>query len=99
MDNNNKNTQWVTKYSFKPLYTVHPLTGTLANSEDPLEMQHNAAFHQGLYFLIRLKQTSRTEIHHNLENSTCDPLKYTMGSPLLIVLKCMGKYIRIQRVK
>ena len=23
--------------------------GTLANSEDPDEMQHNAAFHQGLH--------------------------------------------------
>ena len=25
--------------------------GTLANSEDPDEMQHNAAFHQGLHCL------------------------------------------------
>ena len=45
--------------------------GTLTNSEDPDEMQHNAAFHQGLHCLLRLKQ--QTEIHHNLENSTCDP--------------------------
>ena len=30
------------------------------------------------------------------ENSTCDPLKYTMGSPKLIVSICMGKSIRIQ---
>ena len=29
---------------------------TLANSEAPDEMQHNAAFHQGLHFLPRLKQ-------------------------------------------
>ena len=35
--------------------------GTFANSEDPDEMQHNAAFHQGLHCLLRLKQT---EIHH-----------------------------------
>ena len=55
--------------------------GTLANSEDQDEMQHNAAFHQGLHHLLSLKQLLRTEIHHNLENSTCDPLKYTMGSP------------------
>ena len=41
--------------------------GTLANSEDPDEMQHNAAFHQGLQCLLRLKQSSGTEIHHNLE--------------------------------
>ena len=26
---------------------------TLANSEDPDEMQHNAAFHQGLHCLLR----------------------------------------------
>ena len=34
-------------------------------------MQHNAAFHQGLHCLLRLKQSLGTEIHHNLENSTC----------------------------
>ena len=32
--------------------------GTLANSEDPDEMQHDAAFHQGLHCLLRLLQTS-----------------------------------------
>ena len=47
--------------------------GTLANSEDPDEMQHNAAFHQGLHCLLLLKQLSGTEINHNLENSTYDP--------------------------
>ena len=59
--------------------------GTLANSEDPDEMQHSAAFRQGLHCLLRLKQYSWSKIHHNLEKSTCDPLKYTMGSPILIV--------------
>ena len=59
--------------------------GTLANTEDLDEMQHNAAFHQGLHCLLRLKPTSRAVIHHNLENSTCDPLKYKMCSPILIV--------------
>ena len=39
--------------------------GTLANGEDPDEMQHNATFHQGLHCLLRLKQHSGTEIHHN----------------------------------
>ena len=50
--------------------------GALANSEDPDEMQHYAAFHQGLHCLLRLKQPSAsgTEIHHNLETSTCDSL-------------------------
>ena len=46
--------------------------GTLANGEDPDEIQHDAAFHQGLHCLLRLKQPSVTEIHHNLETSTCD---------------------------
>ena len=32
--------------------------GTLANSEDPHEIQHNAAFHQGLHCLLRLNQPS-----------------------------------------
>ena len=36
--------------------------GTFANSEDPDEMQHDAAFHQSLHCLLRLKQSSRTEI-------------------------------------
>ena len=35
--------------------------GTLANSEDPDEMQHNAAFHQGLHCLIILKQPFGTD--------------------------------------
>ena len=54
---------------------------TLANSEGPGVMQHNAAFHQGFHCLLKLKQPTMTETHHNLENSTHDPLKYTMGSP------------------
>ena len=82
------------------MYTGNPLTGTLAISEDPDEMQHNAAFHLGLHCLLRLKQPTGTEIHHNLENSTFDLLMYTMGIPrILIVSICMGKSIRIQRVK
>ena len=73
--------------------------GTLPNSEDTDEMQHNAAFHQSLHCLLRSKQNSGTEIHHYLENSTCDPLKCTMGIPILIVSIYSGKSIRIQRVK
>ena len=63
-------------YPCHPLYTGNPETGTLANGEDPNEMQHNAAFYQDLHCLRRLKQPSGTEIHHNLENSTCDPLVF-----------------------
>ena len=65
--------------------------GTLAKSEDPDEMQHYAAFHQGLHYLLRLKQPLETEIYHNIENTTCDTLKYTMGSPIHIESIYMGK--------
>ena len=73
--------------------------GTLANSEDPDEMQHIAAYYQGLHCLLGLKQPSWTEIHHNWENSTCNPLKYKMGSLILIVSICTRKPTRIQGVK
>ena len=57
--------------------------GTLVNNEDQDEMQHKTAFHQGLHCLLRLKQPSRTEIHHNLENSTRDRLKTQWAIPYL----------------
>ena len=36
--------------------------GTLANSEDPDEMLHNVAFHQGLHCLQRGKLSSEKEL-------------------------------------
>ena len=36
-----------------PLYTGNCKIGTLANSEDPDEILHNAAFNQGLHCLLR----------------------------------------------
>ena len=36
---------------------------------------------------------------HSLETSTCDPFKYKMGSPILIVSICMGKLIKKHRIK
>ena len=36
--------------------------GTLANSEDPDEMQHDAAFHQVLHYLLRLNKPSGKEM-------------------------------------
>ena len=65
------------------------LWGTLANSIDPDEMQHNAVFHQGLHCLLQIKQPAGTEIYHTIETSTCDPLNNTMDSPIFIVLKSM----------
>ena len=35
---------------------------TLANSEDPDEMQHDATFHQDLHFLLRQKQSKGAKI-------------------------------------
>ena len=43
-----------------------PKTSTFSNSEDPDEMQLNAAFHLGLHCLLRLKQPLGTEKHHNI---------------------------------
>ena len=60
-------------------------------SEDPDEMPLNAAFHHGMHCLLILKKIPRDRIYHNLEKSTCDPFKYTMSSPLLILFICMGK--------
>ena len=60
-------------FPVNPLYTGKPLMGTFANSEDPDEMQHDAAFHQGLHSLLCLKQPSGMESHHNSENSSVDP--------------------------
>ena len=40
---------------------------TLANSEDPDEMPHNAAFHQGLHYLLRPKQYSEEDVQFLLE--------------------------------
>ena len=62
-------------------------------------MQHNAAFHHGLHCLLRLKQPSGKEIHHDLENFVCDPIGCIVGIPILIVSICIGKSIRMQRVK
>ena len=52
--------------------------GSFTNSEDPDEMPHNAAFHQGLHFLPIPKQSPGTIVHHNLKISTCDSLKYIL---------------------
>ena len=70
--------------------------GTLANSEDPDEMQHNAAFHQGLHCLLKLKPPSVTEIHHNLVTFSCDSLRYTKGNPIFILSICMGKSLAFE---
>ena len=44
-----------------------PEMDTVANSEDPDEMPHKVAFHQGLHCLLRLKQASEKDFgNYNL---------------------------------
>ena len=38
--------------------------GTFGNSEDTGEMLHNAAFHQGLFSLLRLKRFSGKKVNY-----------------------------------
>ena len=38
-------------------------------------------------------------MHHNLEILSSDPLKLKMDYPILIVSMCMGKSIKMKRVK
>ena len=40
---------------------------TFTNSEDPDEMPLNAAFHQGLHYLLRFKRSSVKKIHFFLK--------------------------------
>ena len=58
---------------------------TLANSEDPDEMLHYAAFHQNLYCSPRQKRSSEKELQFYLEIITCDSLIYTMDHSKFII--------------
>ena len=71
--------------------------GTLAKNEGPDEMPHNATFHQGLHYLLRLKRSSEKEFQ--LESITCNSSIYTMNHPMFIVSYRVEEPIRIQRVK
>ena len=52
--------------------------GTLTNSEDPDEMPHLAAFHQGLHCLLRQIDLLRKKYNICLEIISCDPSLYTI---------------------
>ena len=58
--------------------------GSLTNSEDPDEMPHNAAFHQGLHYLLRQKWSLKKNKFY-LEIITHDSSTYTMDHPKFIV--------------
>ena len=67
--------------------------GTIANSEDPDEMPHNAAFHQGLHCLQRQNQSSDEKIHFS-KIITCDPsILYIIYHPDLSVSNFMENSI------
>ena len=76
-------------YLYKSYLTLCILE-TLEYSEDPDEMQHKAAFHQGLHCLLKSKQFSGTKMHHFIESLTCDPLKYKMDNSIYIVINICG---------
>ena len=71
-----------------PLYTGNPKLEIWQT----VKTQMKCSIMLVLHCLIKVKTT----IHNNLENFTCDLYKYTVGSPILIVSICMGKYARIQ---
>ena len=58
---------------------------TLANSEDPGEIMHNAVFHQGLHCLLSQKRLSEKEIQSNLEIIACGTLNFIMDHSDFIV--------------
>ena len=80
---------------FNPFVNQKLLTGSLTNSEDPDEMLHNTAFHQGLHCLLRLERNSIVlEITITFHPSIC-----TMDRPAYIVSDFMENSIGHKRVK
>ena len=74
---------------------------SLSNSEDPDEMPHDAAFHQGLHCLLSQKQFLAKDIHFYVKNINCDPsiYVYTMNHPQLTASNRKKEFIRAQMVK
>ena len=60
-------------YRLNPLYLGNPLRRTFANSEDSGEMQHIAAFYQGLHCLLNLERL-QTKEYNIFENYNLTPL-------------------------
>ena len=74
-----------------PLYTSEFLILTFANSEDPVEMPHYAAFQLSLQSLFKQKGSSEKEEHFYLESITSHPLLNTMDHPMFFCIKQDGK--------
>ena len=72
--------------------------GTLVNSEDPDEMQHNGAFHQGLHCLLKLNQSSKKEILYFFGNYNLQSLNIYNGPSDLTVSNFMENSIGLEKV-
>ena len=75
----------------------NPKTGTFTKSEDPDEMLHNAAFHQGLHCLLRYKNlhTKHTIFVINYDS----PLDMYNGLSQVCLSNEKEESISIERVK
>ena len=73
------------------LYSGNPLTSIFANSEDPDEMQHNAAFHQGLHSICKGKKDLQEKKTIYLENNDLTPLGMHNGLSQLYYIKQEGR--------
>ena len=71
----------------------------MANIEDPDEMPHEAAFHQGLHCLLGQNVSSEKEIIFGWEIITFDPSMYTLDHSDFILSSFMENSISHKRVK
>ena len=78
-----------------PLWSRHPKTSILANSEDPDEMLH---FIRCCTVWSDKIDRQRNKYNIILETITCDPSIYTMDYLGLIVCSFMKKIIGLRRV-
>ena len=69
--------------------------GTMVNSVDPDEMQHKAAYCQGLHCLLT-KSVFRERNIIYLESIACNPSLYTMKHPDLTVSNLMENFIGLK---
>ena len=77
-------------YALLTLCIQKPLNGYFTNSEDPDEVPHDAAFHQGLHCLLRLKKIFRPK-NTFLENYNLTPQDMYNGLAQLYRIKPEGR--------
>ena len=69
---------------------------TFINSEDPDQMPHYAAFHQGLYCLLGKKRSSDKKKHY-LKNYNLTPQGMYSGLSKVYCIKPEGKTVNCWR--